>query len=300
MPSGRFSSLVHCLLIATVLNIDSVSLACASCGSGGDDPLILYPNERLKVFVGLSEARDFRNIDPAGSEVTAGGPTAKQTLTSAIGYGISTRSFVTATQPYVRNVRGDASRSSFGDPSLAGRYSIFLQSFDDPYLPQVQILYGYKHALSRSIHESKELKTLLDVYGTGFSEIRGGLDIWFGITPIKPGISQTFSLPQKRSFDGIEYRPGLISRTTLSLGYGWSDSCKVTVGANRESREHLKVDGIKQDSSTQLNNSEFASVDIMTNSNNSWRLSASRQAAFGKNYNTSRSNNFGIAYMHSF
>lgn len=274
--------------------------SCASCGSGGDDPLILYPNEWLKVFLGLSQISHFKNVDPDGSTSTAGGPEVKQNMTTAVGYGFSPRSFTTLTLPYMRNVLGDRAQTSFGDPSIAGRYSVILQSIDEPMIPQVQVLVGYKHAVARSLRESKELKTLLDVFGTGFSEMKLGIDIWFGITRLKPGVSHSYSLPLKRSFDGLTYEPGLVSRTTISLGYNWLDQWKMTAGINRDQRRALKIDGIEQKNSAQLNHSVFLTSDFMLTSEDSVRASVSRQAALANNYSTSMSDTVAAAYMHTF
>lgn len=289
-------------IIAFVLvssQIPQPVLACASCGSGGDDPLILYPNESIKDYFGVSQSGRFKNIDPDGSESTAGGPTTKQAMTLATGRSLSPRTFVTFTVPFMKNIRDDNSRSSIGDPSLAGRYSLVLQTLDDPWLPQVQLVYGYKLANARSIHESRDLKTLMDVFGTGFSEIKAGIDIWFGMMRWKPGFSQLFSMPQSRSFDGVNYQPGLIARSTLSLGYNWFETWKMTVGVNREYRRPLRVDGVTQDDSAQLNHSAFVTSDVMVTGVDTVRFSLSRQAALLQNYSTSRSDAISLAYMHS-
>ena len=274
--------------------------ACASCGSGGDDPLILYPNERIKDYFGLSQTGNFKNVNPDGSTSSAGGPSKKQTWTLATGRSFSPRAFMTLTVPYIKNFRDEQSKASLGDPSLAGRYSLVLQSFDDPWTPQVQVVYGYKLSNAQSIHESRDLKTLLDVFGNGFSEIKVGADIWFGQTRWKPGISQLFSWPQQRTFNGVSYRPGLHSRTTVSLGYNWFENWKMTIGVNRDSQGRLRLNGEEQDDSAQLNHSLFLSSDVMISGVDSVRLSLSRQAALFQNYSTSKSETVSFAYMHSF
>ena len=191
------------------------TLACASCGSGGDDPLVLYPFEQVKTYIGFTNASNFRNIDQTGAEASAGGPTSKRTMIGAVGYGISPRSFVTATVPYIHNVRKETSHSRLGDISVSGRYALLLQSIDQPLIPQVQLLFGYKSATGRSLHESKDFKTLIDVSGTGFQELRSGVDVWFGMTDLKPGVSHSYAMPLKRDFNGKSYHPGLVSRSTL-------------------------------------------------------------------------------------
>lgn len=271
--------------------------ACASCGSGGDDPLILYPNESLKFYLGLSQLSDFHNVDPDGSLSTAGGPSSKETLTLSGGYAISPRAFVTLTAPYIRNSLDGDSRSAFGDPSLAGRYSVVMQSLAQPWVPQVQLIAGYKHAQARSLRESNEMKTLIDVFGNGFSEAKMGVDVWYGMAAVKFGAAHTVSKPLKRDFDDVTYEPGLVQRSTTSLGYLWAESWKTTIGMSRELRGALKVDGASQPNSQQQNNSAFLNLDVMTSALDSVRLSYARQAFAFRNQNTTSSRSVSMAYM---
>ncbi len=294
----RIFASVFCAL--AMLNMESIARACASCGSGGDDPLILYPNERIKDYFGLSQSSNFKNIDPDGSESTSGGPNTKQTFTLATGRALSTRSFAAFTVPYIRNLRDGKTIAGVGDVSVAGRYSAILQSIDEPLIPQLQVLFGYKVATGRSTHNSQELKTLMDVTGTGFDEIKTGIDIWWGISRIKPGFSQLFLFPQAKSFQGVRHQPGNISRTTVSLGYSWLDNWKTTIGINREYRRSLRVEGDEQTDSAQLNHSLFFTSDLMITGVDQIRLSVSRLGAAFQNYSTSRSESFGLAYMHSY
>ena len=48
--------------------ISTKALACASCGSGGDDPLILYPWEDFKIYAGFARSEGFTLLDAAGRE----------------------------------------------------------------------------------------------------------------------------------------------------------------------------------------------------------------------------------------
>jgi hypothetical protein len=296
----RIKQFVIYVFIVGIYFSASIAIGCASCGSGGDDPLILYPNERLKFYAGVSQISHFKNVDPDGSLSTAGGPTSKQSLTTAGGFGFNPRSFMTLTIPFLQNSRGGNYRTSAGDPSVAGRYTIVMQSIDEPVLPQVQLIYGYKHAHSRSLRESRELKTQMDVFGTGFSEVRTGADVWFGITRVKPGISLLAVKPLNRSFNGRWYEPSFSSRLTGSIGYSTQDNLRFTAGTNREQRGITRVDGTPQSNTQQLNHSAFITSDWMMTGQQSMRLSISRQAAYGKNYNTAQSDSVSLAYMQSF
>jgi hypothetical protein len=290
----------NALFVVVVLEVFTPKIqACASCGSSGDDPLILFPNEWLKAYVGISQAGNFKNIDPDGSISTAGGPTIKQTLTHAVGYGFSPRAFATITIPVIRNATKDQSLAGMGDPSFSGRYTLALQSIDEPYFPQVQLILGYKHASARSLRESEELMTLTDVFGSGFSEAKAGVDVWFGMTKVKPGISQIYTCSRQRSFDGVDYEPGLISRSTASLAYQWLSGWKLSGGITRDARRPLKVAGVEQNNSKQLNHSVFISSDFALSPQATLRVAASRQAALLNNHSTTRSDSMSLAYMYS-
>lgn len=286
------------ILLAGIGFTASSALGCASCGSGGDDPMILYPNERNKLYFGLSRSSNFQNVDSDGTLSTAGGPEVKEAATLSYGHGFTPRSFATITLPFIRNVLDDSTETSPGDPSVAGRYTVVMQSIAEPLLPQVQVVAGYKHAQATSIHDTQELKTQIDVFGTGFSEAKAGVDVWYGQGDVKLGAAHTIIAPQERSFDDVSYQPGIGHRSTLSVGYSVG-VLKGTIGANRERRGPLRVDGVEQDSSKQLNNSAFVTTEWMATPMDVVRMTVARQAAFGQNQSTARSNSLSIAYMRS-
>jgi len=276
------------------------ALACASCGSGGDDPLILYPNEVDKIYVAVARTTALKNIDASGHYSTAGGPTTKDTLSLAYGHAFTPRAFMTGTLPMLRNSRQGASKSSSGDPSLAARYTAIMASMVDPWTPQLQLLVGYKQSLTRSIHDSADLRTGLDVFGSGFSEAKVGVDIWLGQNAVLAGGAISLVKAMARSFDGVRYEPGFASRATATAGYLYSSEWRTTFGVNREQRATLKTDGAAQPNSAQLNYSAFITQDWMLSPLADVRLSLGRRAAFGANQNTARSDAVTIAYMRSY
>lgn len=290
----------HAVALALFFVGSARAYACASCGSGGDDPLVLYPNEETKAYVGLSRATAFKNVGPGGEVVTAGGPATKDTTTVAVGRAISRRAFATVTLPYVRNARDGDSESGMGDPSVAARYTAVLPTLAEPALPQVQLVAGYKHAQAKSIHDTEDPRTLLDVFGTGFSEAKAGVDVWYGNYAAKAGVAVTALFPQERTFDGTRYQPGDGVRATASAGYGWTARAKTTVGANREQRRALRLDGEEQADSGQLVHSAFLTQDLMPGPLDDVKLTLSRQAAFGRNVNTARSTSVSLAYTRVF
>ncbi len=301
VPTRLLATIAYLLVTALMIFMTPPrrAYACASCGSGGDDPLILYPNERIKTYTGFASSQIIANINTDGSVASAGGVNAKQSLLFAFGYGFTPRSFATLTVPYLRNIGDEQTRTSPGDPSLAGRYTVVMQSLVAPWIPQVQMTYAYKHAQARSLRESQEL-TLIDVFGSGFSEVKLGTDIWFGMTRVKPGISMQVIKPLAEEFHGVAYEPGLVTRATLSLGYAVIEAWRLTAGINRDQRGLIRVDGETKTGTEELNHSVFLSSDYMLDADATIRLSLARQAAVFDNYNTAKLDTVSAAYMRTF
>lgn len=287
-------------LASWMLTPSPLALGCASCGSGGDDPMILYPNEREKLYMGLGSVAGFRNIGPDGAPSTAGGPARKYLTTVAYGHSFSPRGFFTLTVPYVRNVRDDASRASWGDPSLSGRYTLIMTSIVEPWKPQVQIVGGYKSGFARSLRNTEEPKTLLDVFGSGFAETRVGLDLWYGQSSLLMGAAHLVSYPLARDYDGSTYQPGLTQRSTVTLGYRWAPHIKSLIGTNREAHAPLRIAHDAAPDSDQLNYSAFVTQDVMLDQLTMLRLTLSQQGAYGPIRNAARSSAVTAAYMVSF
>lgn len=273
---------------------------CASCGSGGDDPMILYPNEANKVFFGTTSISGYRNIGPSGEEVTAGGPSRKWTQTLAYGRGFSPRSFATITWPLVTNLRREDSHTASGDPTFSSRYAFILQSIADPWIPQVQGIFGFKPAFARSLRNTEEPKTLIDVAGTGFPEVRVGLDLWYGMSQSLLGTAHILSYSLPRSYEGTLFQPGLTQRSTVTLGYRWAPHIKTLVGTNREYHAPIRIEGASSPSSEQLNFSSFLTQDVMLDPMTMVRLSLAQQGAYGPIQNTAKSSSVMIAYMRAF
>lgn len=288
------------LPLAWLAVIGPQALGCASCGSGGDDPLILYPNETNKVFLSSGSTSGFRNIGPQGETLTAGGPTRKYMTTFAYGHSFSPRVFTTVTWPYQRNVRGGDARSSSGDPSLSARYTVVMPSIIEPWKPQIQAVVGFKASFARSLRNSAEPKTLLDVFGSGFPEMRGGLDFWYGQSNALAGFAHIVSLPLARAYDGALYQPGLTQRSTLTLGYRWVPHIKTLVGTNREAHDPIQIEHKASPHSEQLNYSAFVTQDYMLNQLAMIRMSLSQQGAYGPIRNGAQSSTVTAAYMTAF
>lgn len=301
MIQANIVPLRKALWLAVLMAIRSQEAqACASCGSGGDDPLILYPNERNKVFVSIGSTGGFRNVGPEGELLTAGGPTRRYTTTAAIGHSFSTRSFATITVPYIRNVKGAESRAGLGDPSFSARYTVIMPSIVEPWLPQIQVFGGYREGSARSLRNTEDPKTLLDVLGTGFAEARAGMDLWLGQHAPLLGLAHLVSYPVARTYDGVSYQPGLAQRSTLTIGYRWFPHVKTLIGTNREGHTPLRIEGRPLPDSDQLNYSLFLTQDYMLNQLMMIRLSASQLGAYGPIKNGVRATTFTFALMEAF
>ena len=154
------------------------AVACASCGSGSSDPLVLYPNESVKYYLGLSDQSGYRTIDTSGDLRRSNGPDHKMALTLATGLRLTQRSFTTFTLPYLLNKAGSDSQSHVGDPRVSYRYTLVPLNFSDPLIPQIQFIVGLKKSVTRSMAETEDGK-MLDVFGNGSDEAKFGLDIFY-------------------------------------------------------------------------------------------------------------------------
>jgi len=274
--------------------------ACASCGSGGDDPMILYPTESWKAYVGFSRTSDFENIDTQGAIKEEFGPTTRNSSVFALGHSFSPRWFATASAPYIVNKREEYEQSGWGDPSLATRYTAVQQTMAEAWIPQVQLIAGYRSGSATSPFDSEDAARL-DVRGTGFAEGRTGIDVWHGMFDWKAGFAQTVAVPfGSRDTEIGEVKAGNTYRTTVSFGYGWTDQAKVIAGVNREQVSQSTLDGDKVANSERLSHGIFASFDFKVERLTMVRLTATRAASILQNRNATRSQAATLALMRSF
>ncbi len=274
------------------------AFACASCGSSGDDPLVLYPNDSFKLLLQESNGREYSNIDSHGEFRSSSGTQCKWTSTASFGAAMSRKAFATITKSYIENRRGNLSKRGFGDTSLSGRYSLAMLSIENEWSPQIQALFGYKHSTSQSTKSSKD-PYLLDVFGNGFSEVKTGIDVWWGQWTVKPGMALSLVQPLPRSINGLRYSPNVILRSTASLSYLQPLFIKWVIGTTTESKGKITVnDGSEQP--TALTNSFFLTAEVMATETGLTRFSYSETGTIGRNYNTYSSKNLTLAYIHSF
>jgi hypothetical protein len=293
------SAIGKVLVILWVFQAQS-AWACASCGSGGEDPLILYPNEKFKIYQGISSSWNFRNIDADGVESSAGALQRKDVLSLFAGIGFGTRSFVSFGLPILQNSSSESTVTGMGDLGVSGRYSLLMQSLAEPWMPQVQLIIGAKAGNAVSIHDTERSKDLLDVRGSGFDEIRAGVDLWHAMTNWKLGFAQVqvYSFPEK--FSGVSYEPGMTSKSVATLGYGFGNAARIATGVLREHKEQLTVAGVEVSGSSQLSHRYFVNADLMLDALTSMRIGFSDRASVFASYNSFSARQVNAALMRAF
>ena len=279
------------------LSYNEQSYACASCGSGGDDPMILYPWESVKIYAGFTRSSGFTLLDAAGREGMQLAPDTRNTTTIAVGRSISNRFFATVTAPYIVNKRNAFERSGWGDLLVSARYTILSQDISVEWQPQVQLIGGLRSGKATSVYDYRD-PAMLDVFGAGVPEARVGLDVWHGMFDWKAGIAQTVTAPlaARQSSIGV-VRNGLTLRSTVTAGYGWGELAKLLVGVNREQTTRKTIDGKLWDESDSLSHNIFISADAKVQEHSTLRLTISKAAAIGVSKNTTRSDMVTLSMM---
>lgn len=281
----------------TLLLQEIPALACASCGSGGGDPLILYPNEDLKIFSSFGMQKITREVSTESKRGEVFGPDTKYPLVLSLGARLHTRSFVTLTSGYQFNVKKDRSGQGALDPSLLVRYTAVSQSFDEPWIPQIQGLLGYKLSTGRSIHTSRD-KDLVDITSTGFDEGKIGIDLWHGMFDVKGGLAFLGILPQPRTeSDGSKNEAGPIQRWTITGAYQLSDALKLTAGLNRQSSGKRRYENQSVDNSETLDHSGFLNMDFMGYDTQTVRLGATKTALLSGDRLTTEAYSLSLAFL---
>ena len=229
-----------CPLLAA---FSSDAFGCASCGSGGDDPLILYPNQEWRFYLGASRSFGFKTIKADGSLGDENAPTFKDALTLAIGKAITPHAFATVTFPYLQTWKDGTYKRAVGDPILAARWTVVPQDISAPWMPQLQLVGSYRFAHAKAQQEA-ENPNRLDVFGQGVPETKLGIDIFQGMTDVKMGVAQSFLFPGERNLGGQTTYPGLGSRSVVTLGYGIANVGKSNTpgkAGGLKTREPLKA-----------------------------------------------------------
>ncbi|MBX9704173.1 MAG: hypothetical protein K2X39_08480 [Silvanigrellaceae bacterium] len=272
------------------LMAQSTIFACASCTSGGDEFLILYPHEQVKAYIGLNHQWGFKNILANGKTGHSLGPTYKDTFVFAGAVRATQDLFFSFGSSAVRNARPPRSGYGLGDTFFNGRFTLLPQAIESPWIPQIQLLFGGKLATGRSIQNSNDTQ-MLDVSGTGFDELKSGLDIWFGVAALKFGVAQSllYSFEQHNKQRSIQKGLGL--RTTLSAAWRSShiDFWQITGGIARDSKENTRINGRSIRDSHELSYSFFIANEFyLPTQTDTLRVLYANQGNIFYNSNTSK------------
>ena len=295
--NGRHFWIVVAILIVCGAAASAPARACASCGSGGEDPLILYPNERFKSYLGFSRTNGFRSVGADGAVGESYGPEAKASDTLALGFGLSLRSFVTVTEALIENRGQSELKRGAGDPLFAARYTLLLQEMDEPWIPQVQLITGFRPAWAKSVQTTADT---LEMFGSGFPEYKLGVDLWWGMQdapPLRFGAAHIGTRSMRRTYSGMDIQPGQLSRTNVTIGYAFEPYGKVLFGATREVRAVTRVDGEVQEASDSEMNGVFVTGDGKWDDTSMARLTLSRQGNWGRNRQGTQSSTMTLAWL---
>lgn len=272
-----------------------VAFACP-CGCGAASPEVMYPGEEWKYSLALQQQSGFTTIDAAGESGSSSGPDSKNILTLAMTRALNLRTSITGTVPLQRNSRqGEASNQAIGDPTVSGRYTIYLPDFVAASWPTTQITAALKWAQAKSLRETED-EFLLDVHGNGFNEATSGIEAFWGMYPIKGGIGAVGIYSQPRTFDEITYQPGPGYRVFVQSGYAWMGYGQIMVVAERETLGTLQVDGVGIADSAKAANNLTANGSLKVGEKKTGGISLKRTAAFGGNRNTIRSDLVTFSY----
>lgn len=279
---------------------NQAAYSCASCSSGADEPLILYPNEKAKVYLGFSHRSGNEALGPDGKPFSKFNVSTQRQILYSAGFSLNTRSFVTLSLPWLENSSGDKSVSSQGDPSLAARYTASLQSTADPlWIPQVQLVLGYKKSVSPSMHSvSYENFDVTKTFGTGFDDLKVGVDVWYGLYAFKAGASWFVITPQPAVYQAKNLAPGARNLRTYTLAYSIPNTpLKITTGATDLYSRKLRINGEEIAGTEQVSHGYFLTAEYILKKNNHIRLSYVDQNGLGDSQNTSKFKSFTGAYI---
>jgi len=293
---------VRCLLILAGALVSSsfapsTSLACASCGSGGDDPLILYPNQDWRFYLAASRSFGFKTVKSDGKLGEENAPTFKDAFTMAVGKAMTPTSFVTLTVPYLQNWKDGTYKRAYGDPIIATRWTLVTQDISDPRIPQVQWMASHRFAQARAQQEGTH-PNRLDVFGSGVPESKLGLDLFQGMTDFKMGAAFSLLFPGERQLGGQASYPGLGSRSMVTLGYGKTQLGKILLGITRDTRQNRKTNGVEVKGSRVIENGFFITTDAEITDSQMLRFTWSHKSSFWDSRNGSRNHAVTLAWLY--
>jgi hypothetical protein len=273
---------------------DSSAHACASCGSGGSEPLVLAPNHSWRFYLGVKRSFGFQTVQQDGNLGSENAPKFKDAVTVALGKSLSESTFYTFSVPYLQNWKSGSYKRAFGDANISFRHTALQQNFSNPYIPQIQFVAAHKFANAPTLYDSED-QNALDIFGNGIAETKLGTDVYFGMQNFKFGLAQFLLLASEASLGDVNLKPGMGFNSIFTLGYGLPKLGKVLLGYTRLTREKIRLNGKKIDNSEVVDNGVFFTTDIEIWDWFQIRSTWNRSSAFLKNKNGSRSDSIIFA-----
>lgn len=298
-PPGSAVALAGVLAAALLLG-GGEARACASCGSGTGDPLVLYANERAKVYLGLSQSLGRQVLTSTGEVGHALGARSQGALTLSAGLALGRRAFVTLTVPGLANGAPGALQAGLGDPSLAVRSTLLAAVAAAARRPQVQVVAGFRPGLARSTTAGTvRRRDLMDRFGEGSNELRAGLDLWWAHLPIKVGVATFLLAPLPRMLaTGERSRAGATWRLVASGGLDLGGRGRWVVSVVRDRQGNRVTNGAQVGRSGRVALGVQSAVDLFVGRRGTLRLSVGR-GALAWSRNATRDLSGGLAYMHA-
>lgn len=283
-------------LLYSIAMYSQPAISCSSCGSGGADPVILNPSEYTKLYLGLGFQSAFSDIDHLGNQRQSYGADKRYTQTIAVAQRLHPKIFVSLVSGFGFNQKGPKQEVGLLDTSIGARATLLEQSFLEPWLPQIQLLFSHRFTTAKSIYNSKK-EFYLDAFGSGFDETYTGVDIWFGMMPILFGGSYLHSFTRKANSESGDIKPGGLRRFILTAGFMPTSNAKLIGGVMIENRPQNKVDSELLANSERSSHDLFLTFETLDPGTDTFRINLLRKSAWGKNKNSAISNAITIAWM---
>ena len=273
--------------------------SCASCGSGGDSPLVLFPGENKKVYLGVTNSEIGDYYDKDGNKANYFGLTNKKTITAAFAYRIVDSLYTTVTLNAQQNTEQLGEAVGFSDPLLSVYYVALNQNFLEPFRPQLSLIAQYKPSTAKTFEDIDwELESNKDVFSDGLNEFRLGFDSWFFTNNFLYGLALkgSYFSPTKTKSGSFQRKPGY--KTIATGGYAFGNVSKLiggytySVKGSMIRNKKLVEDSQMYDQSLFL--SWYQKIDIQ----NLIRLTYSESGLFSKKSYVNRTKNISMGYMY--
>lgn len=273
------------------------ALACSSCGSGAADPVILNPLERQKLYLGLSVASGFEDVDATGRRRQDYGPDRRSKWELAYAHRLNSSLFASLDTGMGENRKGARAMTGLTDTTVNLRWTALMQDVTEPWIPQLQLVFSHRFKTTRSLQDSVAEHNL-DSFGAGYDESFVGADLWFGMMSWLGGASVLYSRPWEEATRSGRLLVGPTQKLIGTVGYKPIEAFKIIGGVVQERRGGITLDGLDSTvPSDKLSQDLFLTLESLRPEADNLRLSLNQKAAFGRNRNTSFARTYTLAWM---